>query len=408
MKLTSGVLFWPTTYSPSQKEIEKYIPLYEDIVCDFAIVGSGDSGSLCAYLLSELGAKVVLLEKRKIANGSTSANTGLLQFMNDKPLHSFIYSFGKEKAVRHYQLCFEAINGLEKISNKLDINSDFIKRSSLYYASDLEGKDLLEKEYEVLSENGFKAELFNKTKIKQKFNFNKELALYSRNDAEFNPYKFANGLIQYANNHNVKVFTETKVTRIIGTNDGVQLFTYNKHSVKAKKVIFAGGYESMEVRKEKNAILSSTFAIATQPILDHNNAWFEKCLIWETARPYLYIRSTVDGRIIIGGLDEPTVLQEKRESMLHHKKLKLLERLVELFPQFKEANAEYYWTGAFGGTHTGLPMIRQYKAYPNCYFLMGYGGNGTIYSYILANIFKDFVSGVSNPDAPLYLDNLSE
>ena len=43
-------------------------------------------------------------------------------------------------------------------------------------------------------------------------------------------------------------------------------------------------------------------------------------LIWETARPYIYMRTTVDNRIIIGGLDEDTNIAQERDSKLIHKK----------------------------------------------------------------------------------------
>ncbi|PGS54602.1 FAD-binding oxidoreductase [Bacillus sp. AFS041924] len=405
MKSISGVLYWPTTYINTQSELNNIKQLDEDLDCDFVIVGSGESGSLCSYFLSQTGAKVILLDKRKVAHGSTSANTGLLQYTNDKSLNSFIHSYGKEKAVRHYQLCVEAIKGIEEMSKTIEINPDFIKRSSLYYASDLDGKKMIDLEYKVLKENGFNVEYFTKAQVKEKFNFTKEGALFTGDDAEVNPYKCAHGLLLYALKRGLKAYSDTEVTSIIGTKEGVQLFTKNKHTIRAKKVIFAGGYESLEVKSEKNAVLTSTFAIATQPLIENKEAWYENCLIWETARPYLYIRTTVEGRIIVGGLDEPTIIPEKRESMLFDKKEQLIKNLIELFPQYKEAKAEFYWTGAFGGTHTGLPMIKQYNEYPNCLFLMAYGGNGTVYSYILAKILKDLVAIGTHPDAHLYMNN---
>ncbi|PNB67471.1 FAD-binding oxidoreductase, partial [Pseudomonas sp. FW305-BF6] len=79
------------------------------------IVGSGVSGAQSAYFLSKSGASVVVVDKRKIAHGSTIANTGLVQYTNDKPLFACIDSFGKVNAVRFYQLCLEAVKGIEQI-----------------------------------------------------------------------------------------------------------------------------------------------------------------------------------------------------------------------------------------------------------------------------------------------------
>lgn len=404
MNIKSGLFYWPTTYSASESNHVEFGPLEENIECDYVIVGSGESGAQSAYFLSETGARIVVVDKRKIAHGSTFANTGLLQYTSDKPLHTCIHSFGKEKAIRFYQLCIDAVNGIEQIASLLDINPNFIKRKSLYYASDQDGVELLKAEYQALKENGFPVEALSKAEIKKRFGFEKEYALYTGNDAEVNPYKLVNGILQLVYKKNVKIYGETDVKSIFGTNSGVQLVTHNHFTIKAKKVIFAGGYESLEVKNEKNAFLSSTYAIATEPCLD-NDGWFENSLIWETARPYLFMRTTIDRRIIVGGLDEYTTNTVQRDSMLIHKKEQLLEKLIDLFPRYKGVKAEYYWTGVFGETHSGLPMIRQYQEFPNCFFLMGYGGSGTIYSYILANILKDLVTIGFHPDAHLFMNH---
>lgn len=386
MDLIGGNLYWPTTL----QQTKNYGPLNEDISCDFLIIGSGSSGAQSAYLLSQSDAKVVLVDKRKIGHGSTSANTGLLQYSNDKPLHSFINSFGKEHAVRFYRMCADAISGLEKMTKTLPIDPDFTPRSSLYYASSTEDVQFIKKEYEALTANQFSVLFLTKEEIKNKFHFEKECGLYTGGDAEVNPFKFVNGLIQYASENGVQIFEETKIVSSIATKDGVSLFTNNKHRITAKKVIIAAGYEAMDLKKEKNAVLSTSFALATEPIIDQD-AWFENCLIWETARPYLYLRRTIDNRIVMGGLDEFTTIPEKRNSMLSHKKKLLLQKLGELFPQYSNAQAEFSWGAIFGGTHSGKPMLKEYKEFPNCYFLMGYGGNGTVYSFGLANTIVDLL-----------------
>ena len=36
-------------------------------------------------------------------------------------------------------------------------------------------------------------------------------------------------------------------------------------------------------------------------------AWPDNALVWEASDPYLYMRATLDGRVIIGGADETDV-----------------------------------------------------------------------------------------------------
>ena len=159
----------------------------------------------------------------------------------------------------------------------------------------------------------------------------------------------------------------------------------------------------MEIKKEKMASFVSTFTVTTNPIADLST-WHNRTLIWETARPYIYMRTTKDNRIIIGGLDDNTNYPEDRDSKLVNKKNKLIEELNKRFPTIN-AQAEFYLTAFYGGIADGIPIIGQYEQYPNCYFLFAFGDNGTVYSQALSKIIaKDIVEG-NSPDLALYLQD---
>ena len=98
MKLMTGKLFWSAGVS-----VPCYPTLENDMICDVLVIGSGEAGAHIAYSLAKIGMRVMLIEKRAIACGSTAANTGLLQFVNDKSLTSLIHTFGEEKGVRAYK-----------------------------------------------------------------------------------------------------------------------------------------------------------------------------------------------------------------------------------------------------------------------------------------------------------------
>ena len=61
--------------------------------------------------------------------------------------------------------------------------------------------------------------------------------------------------------------------------------------------------------------LTSTYALISHPVAPEY-LWPEHCLIWETADPYLYIRTTDGNRIIVGGEDEKFSDPEHRDSLL--------------------------------------------------------------------------------------------
>lgn len=366
MDLVYGTPYWPSTY----KSDADYPSLDTDISCDCLIIGGGMGGALTSRLLAERGLDTVVIDKRKIAHGSSSANTGLLQYTNDKTLTSCIHTFGENKGVRFYELCREAMKQLTEIAGKLDTDPWFIPRTSFCFASSEEDVALLEEEYHTLQKYGFDAELWYADQIKKHFPFEKPAALYTKGDAEVNPYRFVQGVFESARQHGARIYEQTEMIHCDYDDEGVWCHTSNG-KIRAKQVVYATGYETQEIKKDRAAYLKSTYAITTKPLPDLRS-WHEQAMIWETARPYLYMRTTPDNRIIAGGLDEETPDKDLRELRSINQGNVLLEEVRSYFP-LEGLKVDYAWGAVFGNTHDGLPLIGTHPDYPHSYFVEGYG-----------------------------------
>ena len=178
MNLQNGKFYWQTTF-PNPPS---YPALEEDITCDVLIIGGGSSGAQCAYLLCDKGIKVAVVDKRKIGTGSTMTNTALLQYLGDKMLFELVNSFGEESAIYHTKLCEQAIADIEEASKQLNIDPEFKRRDSLYYASDPQGEEKLLKEYAYLTKHNFDVDWLDEGQIKERYPFSKQSALYIHND----------------------------------------------------------------------------------------------------------------------------------------------------------------------------------------------------------------------------------
>ncbi|UHA72326.1 NAD(P)/FAD-dependent oxidoreductase [Paenibacillus sp. 481] len=399
MKLQSGTLPWLDVL----QSVRSYPPLEQHLSCDVVVLGGGMSGALMAFELGKRGKNVVLLEKRSIAGGSTSASTGLLQFCNDKSLTSCIHTFGAASGIQFYTLCKQAVEKLLSLPKQLNADPDLLPRSSLYFASCNEDVPQLENEYATLLEHGFDVEWWDTDKIEAHFGFRKPAAIVTHGDAEANPVKCVHALIDTAvERFGLRIYEDSRVQRHECMVDGVACYTDKGFKVTARHAVFALGYETQELKRDRNAVLESTFAIATQPIPNLEQHWHQKWLIWETARPYLYLRTTTDNRIVAGGLDEGTTIPEEREAMLRNKANLLRGEINKLFPALGPFETEYAWTAAFGSTHDGYPLIGPHPDYPNCYFVEGYGGNGTVYSAIASELICDMIEYGSHPDEHLF------
>lgn len=393
MKLTEGNTPW------SSLDIDKHtleFPQLEDhLSCDVLIIGGGMSGALTSYVMSNQRADTILLEKERIGNGSTSANTGLLQFMNDDTLTQLIKTFGEHKGTGFYKMCARAVDRLTDIANVLSFDTNFRRRSSLYYASTDNDAGKIRTEYDTLTRHGFDVEYWDRARIKSSFPFSKPAAIYTQHDAEVNPYKLVQGLIHSAVKHRLRVFEHSGVEKVDYSEKGVTVMT-KFGSIEAKTIIWATGYDTQDWKPDHLASLDSTYAVMTEPISDLSS-WHERALIWETNRPYLYMRTTLDNRIIAGGLDEPLINAGLSNEKITQNGQKLLKEIQEHFPGIGNISIAHAWAGVFASSKDGAPMIGRHPDYPHSYFIEGYGGNGTVYSMIAADLLAKAISG-SEPE----------
>jgi len=395
MKIHNGALYWPTTIKPFTPKIT-----HEKIdIHDVVIVGSGMSGALTALALAENGLKVAIVDKRELATGSSSANTGLLQYSNDIMLHELIGQIGEKDAVRFYQLCYEAMNDLELVAKKLPNEVDFIRRPSICYASDENDVEKIKAEYDTLTKYGFPCDYWGKNEMAEKMPFSKHGALVTYGDAEINPLKFVQGILTNLEELGVQLFPYTEVLDVYEDNGSLDIRTSGQ-SFHAKQIIYTTGYETTPVGKRIGADINRSYAFVSKPIAEFNN-WFEQALIWETKRPYLYIRSTVDGRLIVGGLDEDKPEAPDSDELIQQRTENLLQQAKELFPTY-DIQIEYAYAASFGESIDNIPFIGEHPTKNKHYYLLGYGGNGTVYSMLGSHILKDLIEGNRNEDAELF------
>ena len=62
----------------------------------------------------------------------------------------------------------------------------------------------------------------------------------------------------------------------------------------------------------------------------------------------------------------------------------------------------HVWAGAFGESSDGLPIIDAVPDMPHCFTVMGFGGNGTVYSMIAAQLMPGLIKGRPSADAALF------
>jgi glycine/D-amino acid oxidase-like deaminating enzyme len=172
------------------------------------------------------------------------------------------------------------------------------------------------------------------------------------------------------------------------------------HFVEAKAVIFCTGYETVRGLPKAGTNITSSWAAATAPGV-RLPAWLSHTLVWEASDPYLYIRTDAAGRLIVGGEDSDLDSAAYRAETLLRKSRILARKMHALLPDVSP-RWTHAWAGAFGERADGLPIIDAVPGLAHGFAVLGFGGNGTIYSMLAAHLMPSLLRGRPLKDAKLF------
>lgn len=369
--------------------------LSENTYTDVAIIGSGITGALVAHELCSHGIDCAVFDKRPISTGSSAASTAQLQYEIDVPLYKLLKKVKEQTAVMAYQQSLQSITDIEEVFRKTKIDAEFERKPTLYLASDKSGYKELQEEYKARKKYGLPVSFLEQDILQKEYDIDKPGALTNNESAQMDAYKSAIALLRYHEKHNaLKIYPYTPIIEHKATKTGYDLYTEQGNIITCKHLIIAAGYEAGNFLPKKVMDLLSTYALISEPVAP-SEIWKDACLIWETAQPYFYLRTTRDNRIILGGEDIKFKNESIRNALLEHKTNKLLSSFESLFPN-KKIKVDMSWCGTFSATKDGLPYIGEYPGMKNMHFALGYGGNGITFSMIAAQMIRNNIKGIKD------------
>ncbi|WP_419868398.1 NAD(P)/FAD-dependent oxidoreductase [Chryseobacterium sp. CT-SW4] len=376
--------------------ISSYPSLKSDKECDVLVIGGGITGSLIAHQMVKDGYKTILIDKREVANGSTSATTSMLQYEIDVSLFELIKKIGEKGAVKSYKACSDSIDTLAGLVKQIKSKTGFVKKQSLYYAANKKDKEWLKEEYETRKQNGFDVKWLSSEKIQEKFGFQNTFGgILSRQGASIDAFRLTHELLRFNREKGLEIYDKTEMKKVEYHRGYNLVLTTNGPKIKAKKIIYCIGYESKNLIKENFVNLKSTYALVSEIDKDKFKN-IDKTLVWNTDKPYMYMRTTDDERLLIGGGDEDFSNPEKRDLLLNQKEKEILGILKKIKPDY-QFYTDFVWAGTFGETKDGLPYIGEHKKFRNSYFVLGFGGNGITFSVIGMEMASNFMKNKKHP-----------
>jgi glycine/D-amino acid oxidase-like deaminating enzyme len=379
--------------------IKQYEYLTKNIETEVIIVGGGVTGAILAHYFTKNNINTVILEKSRIAHGSTSITTSLLQYELDSNAAELMPYLSSENIIRAYELGRKALDEIQKFIDEYGNNCDFQRADSfLYTAKDMEKKQI-EEEYKFRRKAGFAVEFIDKDK--NPFSFDVKAGLLSIDGgAKFDPYKFTHNLLKESCRKGLKVYENSEVIGVDYSDEKVTVETVYGHKVKGEIVIVATGYNTELFTKRNFGTKTTTFNMATKPI-NNIKEIYKNVVVRDNEEPYNYLRITSDNRIIIGGEDINFIPEIFNEELCNKSYDKLEQRLKNIFPDLN-IDVEYRYCGAFASTQDNLGFLGKDPNNSKLWYGLGYGANGILYAVLGGMMLSKLYLGEEVEDLKLF------
>lgn len=384
-----------TSYWIDSAPIKSFPPLRTDLKVDVLIVGAGITGVTAAYLLKKAGISVALIERERIASIDTGHTTAHLTYVTDSTLQRLLKDFGRDHAQAVWDAGAAAIDEIERIVGKEEINCEFSRVPGFLHETLFgEGNDndeaQLKREADMARDLGFDV-----TFVQALPHFAVPGVRFA-NQAEFHPLKYLAQLVESISRGKSAVFEHSVVEEFDPEKRRAKV---NGHWVSFDRLFIAThnplvGLASMTSATLFQTKLSLYTSYALGARIPSNS--LPIALFWDTADPYNYLRVSRFGDFdyaVFGGEDHKTgQINDTKKCYAQ-----LVAKLKKLAP---DAQIDHRWSGQVIETNDGLPFIGPNTQ--NQFIATGFSGNGMTFGTIAALMMRDWVTGKKKPWSRLF------
>ena len=369
-----------------QNEFEK---LEENLEVDVCIVGGGLTGLTTAYYLLKQGKKVVILERDRICSHTSGRTTGKVTSQHGLFYNYLIKSKGKEFAKEYYEANQQAIQNIKKIIKDEKIDCDFKDVSAYVFTQKEDDVLKIKEEVESTKKIGISSKFVDNIDIPLKISG----AIEFKEQGQFHPIKYANGLVKAILEKGGIIYENTKVTDIDESEDDDEknVVIAENFKVKAKDVVIATRYPIVSVPGYYflKMYQSTSFAVLVDP---HEEIKFNGVYI-NTEQPQLSFRMLEDNGkklFLAVGYDYKT-----GDEFVGNPYEYLESKIMKMYPNSEILNK---WCAEDCISLDKIPYIGTFsESMPHVFVATGFNKWGLTSGNIAANLITDKIMERENP-----------
>ena len=361
--------------------------LTQHLEADAVIIGGGITGITAALKLSQAGKQVVVLEARRVGQGTTGCSTGNLHVIPDQNLYSIRDKWGKETTAAVVASRRTTLDAIEAVVAQYQLSCGFARRPHYLFAADEQQAHLLSKERDAALEAGLQAAVVPDAPV----GFPAGQSLRIEHQAQFHPLSYVRELAGKIASDRCRIFENSRVTDI---NDARMIVKTSQGTVHAGKIIMA-----THTPKGFNVLQTELgpyreYGLAARLRADR----YPDGIFWSMEEPSHSIRSyEIEGQkyLIVIGEEHKTGQQEKDVDYY---------RRVEdyLRSRFNIDTIDYRWSAQNYRPADDLPYVGKSLGSEDVYVATGFATNGLLYGPMAAEIIADDLLGRKNRWAKVY------
>lgn len=337
--------------------IENSKTLEGDIQTEVCIIGGGITGISTAYELTKQGKKVVILDRRSLADKATGNTTAKITSQHGIFYNYLIENYGLQFARKYYKANQEAIKNIEEIIKEENIDCDFEKQSAYIFTRDAKELEKIRKEVNAVKAIKGEAEFVKTLDTKLE---NIQGGIEFKDQAQFNPRKYLKGLVNKILENGGEIYENSKVVELEDEDEAYMVYT-EKGRVKADYVVIATHYPIINLPGFYFVKMyqETSYAIA----IETKEKLFQGMYL-QLEDPRISLRTAKDGDktlVIIGGMDHRVGAKIDLKDAF-----KELEKVAkEMYP---DAKVLYRWNTQDCITLDKIPYIGEFsKMMPGVY-----------------------------------------
>jgi glycine/D-amino acid oxidase-like deaminating enzyme/nitrite reductase/ring-hydroxylating ferredoxin subunit len=356
--------------------------LKQDLSTDVCVVGGGIAGLLTAYMLTEAGHKVVVVEAGRIVEDVTAYTTAKITSAHGAIYRYLIKNLGETKAKMYADANQIALKKIVSIIVNNKIDCDLVKQSAYIYTEKYRNVPMLKKEAHSAQRLGISATFVESTPL----GFDKGAIEY-KNQAQFHPRKFLLFLAREIS----KTGSIFENTRALDIKEGSVIT--NKGKITAKHIVIATHFPFYDKDRFYTKLFPHRSYVLGLRLKSEvpEGMYFSIDGDRNTIRNFVYEDKKY---LLIGGGTEKA--GEDADTYKYYQNVKQYADA-----RFKVDSIDYHWFTQDNRTLVRVPYIGKLSQ-ENIYVTTGFGGWGMTTSAVSAMIITDLISGKVNPWAPVF------